>query len=184
MTTTTSTSDTYRQRLDSPAEVANNLESGVDTFNSPASVPKLFWAGASLFIVNLAVLGAIALSPELRISVYGADHSSFSVYATKPSPFTEVVDTARPRKVKLAQRVTPILYREPVMEDVSLSPTELAVPRASQVAAAAASISTAPSSNTVTGDAVYRQVERYGDFRRVTAMSRELVPPTPRRVTN
>lgn len=184
MTITTTASETYEQRLDPAAEVANNLEPGVETASaSSASLPKLFWAGISLFAMNIVVLGGIALSPELRVSVYGEDLPGHSISVDKPSPFTEVVDTAKPRKVKLAQRVTPILHQEPVMDDASLSPTELAVPRASQVTAAS-TVSSAPSAKTITGDEVYRQVESYGNFRRVTAMSRELVPPATRRVTN
>jgi hypothetical protein len=184
MTITTTASETYEQRLDNAVEVANELEPGTATASvSPASVPKLFWASVSLFAVNVLVLSGIALSPELRVTVYGEDRPGYISDDSKPSPFTEVVDTAKPRKVKLAQRVTPVLYQEPVMADPSLAPTELAVPRASQVAAAS-TVSTAPSSATLRGDAVYRAAESYGDFRRVTAMSRELVPPTPRRVTN
>lgn len=182
MTINTTASETYEQRLDHAAEAANNPEPG-DNATSPASAPKLFWAGAALFAMNVLVLGGIATSPELRVSVYGEVRPGY-MSVDKPSPFTEVVDTAKPRKVKLAQRVTPILqYPEPTMADLSLAPTELAVPRASQVAAATL-VSTAPASTTLRGDAAYRAADSYGEFRRVTAVSRELVPPTPRRVTN
>ncbi len=178
MTITTTASETYdQQRLDPAAESA--VESSPC---GPLSCPKLFWAGAALFAANLFVVGGILLSPDLRVGLYGAElPSARTVSVDKPSPFTQVVDTEKPRKVKLAQRVTPVLYQEPVAAE--MAPAELNIPRASQ-AVAATTVSTSPSSTTLRGEAVYRQVESYGEFRRVTAMSRELAPPTPRRVTN
>lgn len=187
MTITTIASETYeqQQQLD-PATAHDFVEEPVaESKCSPISCPKLFWAGLGVFAANLAVLFGVVLSPELRVGVYGDETpAAYAASVDKPSPFTPVVEEGKPRKVKLAERVHPVLYQEPVMADNSAAaPTELSIPRASQAAASMA-VYSAPSSGTVTGNAVYRQVESYGDFRRVTAASQELVPPTPRRVTN
>jgi hypothetical protein len=190
MTITTLASETYnvqQKRAVDALEFSEPVrEPAVESIDcSPISCPKLFWAGAALFAANLAVLFGVVLSPELRVGLYGAERpGAYTVTSVdKPSPFTPVVEEGKPRKVKLAQRLRPILYQEPVEADSGMAPTDLAIPRASQTAAVT-TVNTAPSVRTVTGDAVYRQVENYGEFRRVTAASQELIPPTPRRVSN
>lgn len=89
---------------------------------SQPPLPKLFWAGVALFIANVVVLGSSALSPELTVSLYGDLGRTHAAALDRPSPFTEVVDTATPRKLKLAERVTPIFSQEPVAGDGATLP--------------------------------------------------------------
>ena len=110
-----------------------------DSEKSPSKCvrcPRLVMAGLTLFACNILVLGGMALSPELKVGVYGEE--SGRVYAAdKPSPFMEVVDS-RPHKVRLAERVKPIVVQEGPTEQynaysAAYTPTELNLPRASQV---------------------------------------------------
>jgi hypothetical protein len=178
MTITTSASDVYEQKDDAVVD------------RRTVSVPKLAVLGLSLFAANIAVLGGFAMSPELKVGVYGDDSpTAYNVSADKPSPFTLVVDTNdKPRKARVAERVRPVLQQDPVMAyentNAAAQPVDLTIPRASQQAAAMTTYTAPSSRTTVSGDAAYRKAESYGDFRRVTAMSQELVPPTSRRVTN
>jgi len=96
--------------------------------------------GMGLFACNLIVMGGAALSPELQVGVYGVE-SSRAYADAKPSPFTEIIDTARPRPVKLAQRLTPVIEQVPVQTDASQQSAygytearyiDLSIPRASQ----------------------------------------------------
>jgi hypothetical protein len=191
MTITSTPSEFYSrtENLDpsTVTDAGRTAETSSDEQKSRIPVPKLAVFALSLFGTNIAILGGIAASPDLRVGLYGLDDSASAYHASvdKPSPFTPVVDTEKPRKVRVAERVSPILYQEPVMAyESNVAPTELAIPRASQVSAAVTAHSV-PSSRTVTGAAAYRVAESYGEFRRATAVAAEVVtPPTPRRVTN
>jgi hypothetical protein len=76
-----------------------------------AALPALCWAAAILFTVNIVIVCAIAISPDLNVDMYGeTDKSAFPVATLKPSPFVEIPARARP--VKRAERLRPVL--EPV----------------------------------------------------------------------
>ncbi|MBC7927545.1 MAG: hypothetical protein H7039_18015 [Bryobacteraceae bacterium] len=98
------------------------------------SLPKLFWAGVSLFVVNMFVMGVSASSPELRVNAYGAENSTTYESAGKPSPFTEVIGTANRQPVKAPVRVVPVIPQQPVLADLG-SPADLVIPRYSESAA-------------------------------------------------
>lgn len=145
-----------------------------------ATFPTLFWAGVTLFAVNALILFGVWLSPEMTVGVYGMEHDNAkSLY--KPSPFTERVETAPARPVKTAEKVVPILYREP--EPMDESEFGLVLPRSTYSSAGvpssavAASIATpSPAAGTVTGAAVNSVVNGYSDFPRVTASLNPAAP--------
>src|SRR4051794_36841995 len=73
-------------------------------------LPKLFWAGVVLFAVNAAITMAIGISPEMNVSMYGeTPQKQTTSVASKPSPFTEVVQTAA-AKPTTAVKLQPVLY--------------------------------------------------------------------------
>src|SRR5215203_5929990 len=69
------------------------------------ALPKLVWVGAALFTANVLVGIGMWVTPNRTTDPYGREVTHDSSY-TKPSPFTEVVDTTRHR-VRLAAKVRP-----------------------------------------------------------------------------
>jgi len=97
----------------------------------------MLWAAGAIFACNLMVVSAGALTPELNVGVYG-DETAASYNDPRPSPFENVIDTSRPRSVKLAERLRPIVVQEVPLQTttsyVEAGYTDLNLPRASQVA--------------------------------------------------
>jgi hypothetical protein len=153
----------------------------------------ILWAAAALFTVNVLILAAIWLSPELRVGVYGAEtESSHSFY--KPSPFTEVVETAPAKPVRAAAKVRPVLYQDPEptafpeSAEFVLPGSAFSSAGAPQPAAASAAASYTPVSSSaveraqpVTGAALDRMVESYSAYPRVTASLNRVMPDAPAR---
>ena len=96
----------------------------VENVGTDVRLPKLFWAGALVFTMNVVVAGFIAVSPNLSVNMYGSQNLSLSSNspAEKPSPFSEVVSD-KPVRIKLASHMTPVLMDEP---------TDFQMPRATQ----------------------------------------------------
>lgn len=71
--------------------------------------PKLFWAAAATFSANLLIAAGFFLSPELRVTMYGEEPDQHRTWTVKPSPFTEVIDPKPVKKVRRAERITPVV---------------------------------------------------------------------------
>lgn len=71
-------------------------------------LPKLLWAGSFLFIANVILAGTMAVSPQLKVTAFGAEQDQ--VPGNKPSPFELVVNESKARKVRTAVRMTPASY--------------------------------------------------------------------------
>lgn len=85
-------------------------------------LPKLVWACGALFSVNLLVAGAIAISPELQVDMYGETADSAGGYTladAKPSPFVETA-SLKPRPVRTAERLRPIVEVNPEVQAAML----------------------------------------------------------------
>src|SRR4051794_13523686 len=109
---------------------------------SISDLPKLFWAGVALLTVNLGIVAAISISPELNVSMYGEVQPVVSsVY--KPSPFTEVVETNTSAKVRPPEKVRPIIEETAPADpthaqlEIPRSTQSLAIPRATATPATA-----------------------------------------------
>jgi hypothetical protein len=140
-------------------------------------LPALCWATAVLFGLNLMIACGVAISPELKVDMYGeADDDTTLIADIKPSAFVE--PPARPRPVRRAERLRPIVQpvfspEEEVLAGLMASP----VPVVSQT------------ERYVSGDKVYEVIEGQSPFTRQTA---SLSPrrqadggenPAPRRTT-
>ena len=127
-------------------------------------LPKLVWACGALFSVNLLIAGAIAISPELRVDMYGEavdPASEFALAGARPSPFVEPA-SLKPRPVRTAERLRPIVEIDPevqaaVMMELPARTVTAALPvRAANVAY-------------VSGEKVHDVVEKQSDYPRLTA---------------
>lgn len=109
----------------------NHSESYVyDQPKGRGKISALLLAGLGLFFINAVILACIWVSPRLQVSMYGEQGAEVQP-AWKPSPFTEVVETATARKPRKALQVKPVI--EPVITDFDLN---LPVRSATPVAAA------------------------------------------------
>lgn len=78
-----------------------------------STFPKLFWAGVLLFTTNIVVAAFIVVSPNLTVTMYGAELAETTSPTDKPSPFMQRVSD-KPVKVKVATRVMPIIFEQPI----------------------------------------------------------------------
>lgn len=87
---------------------------GVETTTSDnpkvalCDLPKLVWAGAILLTVNLLIGAGMLITPDVEADIYGHEVQARYAADSKPSPFTEVVDSKK-HKVRLAAKVRPVL---------------------------------------------------------------------------
>jgi len=73
----------------------------------------LGWAGVGAFALNVAVIGVLWSSPEVAVSMYGANRGG-SIASDKPSPFAPTLEEfASGRKPKVAQKVRPVFEEAP-----------------------------------------------------------------------
>jgi hypothetical protein len=99
-------------------------------------LPKVAWAGVALFGVNAVIGIGMLITPNMQTDIYG--HEAVQVRTTrfsKPSPFTEVVDTRKP-KVKVAQKLHPVAFEQSPLEETAAAITtesSLDLPRTSRV---------------------------------------------------
>jgi hypothetical protein len=150
-------------------------------------LPKIAWASGILFSVNLLIAGAIAISPELNVNIYGEAVGDVVFAGTKPSPFVE--PEAPPRKVRAAVKMTPIVEFLP-----EVSAMLQTAGNESMVASPAAIPAAYRQPAYVSGSQAYEAAERQMDFPRITAslMPKGAVPATftgtqevtPRKVTD
>ena len=164
MTTTTTNTETY-ERLNAEFDSVSPADTDAGQNSPKQRIPNLFWAGLVLFAVNMLILFCIWLSPELRVNMYGEDGESSSAYF-RPSPFTEVVSTAKARKPIQAAKVRPVFYEEPLLTEFSQS-ADLLLPRSTQPSAA--SLNVHRPEQPVSGGAVHKVVDSYSEFPRMTA---------------
>ena len=126
---------------------------GNSAATAPKEFPALFWAAVILFVVNLLVLFAIWVSPDLRVSMYGENEGSLAGAYVKPSPFTEQVVVTAANKVRRPEKVRPAFYQGPQPDEAA----ELDLPRTTMPVSAEQNISS------------QRAVESYAEFPRMTA---------------
>jgi len=94
----------------------------------------LGWAGVGAFVLNIAVVGVLWSSPEVAVSMYGANRSA-SIAPDKPSPFAPTVEEfASGRKPKLAQKVRPVFEEALSPETSQHMVQQLDVARGTQLA--------------------------------------------------
>ena len=171
-----------------------NTESSGDKI-SLWRLPKVAWACAIIFSVNLLIAGTIAISPELNVDIYGEAAGDVVLAGAKPSPFVEPEPPARP--VRAAMKMKPVVELSPEVAaamDVELAnmpvrSASVQIPRPSPAAIPAAYRQPAY----VSGSKAYEAAEREMDFPRITAslMPKRTVPATftgsqevtPRKVT-
>src|SRR5205085_361852 len=60
---------------------------------SLGAIPKLAWAGAGLFLANVAIGFVMLITPSLDTDPFGREMRAEDAASSKMSPFTEVVDT-------------------------------------------------------------------------------------------
>ena len=158
-------------------------------------LPKIAWACAILFSVNLLIAGAIAISPQLNVDIYGEASADVVLAGAKPSAFVDPEPPARP--VRAAMKMTPVVELLPEtaaaldmeLANMPVRSASLQIPRTSQAAIPAAYRQPAY----VSGSKAYEAAEREMNFPRMTAslMPKRTVPATftgsqevtPRKVT-
>jgi hypothetical protein len=97
------------------------------------ALPKLVWLGTALFVTNVVVGACLLLTPTPEgTDPFGKEVQSSESAASKMSPFTPTVDTAK-RRVKLAAKAIPSEFvASPTEEEVSAySNGSLDIPRSS-----------------------------------------------------
>jgi hypothetical protein len=87
---------------DIPAHPANR-----DETVSIWRLPKIAWACAILFCINLMIATCITISPELDVNIYGAAAGDVVLANAKPSAFVE--PAAKPKPVRQAMKLTPVV---------------------------------------------------------------------------
>ncbi len=90
-----------------------------DEFISIGQLPKLVWASVALFSINLVIGIGIMLTPNVKLDLYGYEVQSVRAASSKPSPFTEVIDT-RKKKVQVAAKVYPVVTEAPETYELDL----------------------------------------------------------------
>lgn len=113
------------------AETVENSEDRMSIWQ----LPKLVWAGAGLFGINAVIGIGMLVTPNLQTDIYGHRMTQTrQVKFPKPSPFTEVVDT-RKQKVKLAEKLYPVVSEAPPVEEnaAAIQESNLDLPRTSHV---------------------------------------------------
>jgi hypothetical protein len=99
-------------------------------------LPKLLWAGVALFSVNAIIGIGMLYTPDIQPDMFGHEVRSVHDASSKPSPFTEVVDT-RKKKVQTAAKLRPVVVETAPLEQVAMesaqpAPTTLDIPRVSK----------------------------------------------------
>lgn len=129
--------------LEAPLDSANNSEfSQIAAERSERvtlwQLPRILWAGAGLFTVNLGILLSLSAAPKMQVNMYGHEPEPARSY-TKPSPFLEVVPMEAARKIKEAEKLRPVLSQEPAQAATVDESMQLTIPRASVRASVRAS---------------------------------------------
>lgn len=89
-------------------------------------IPKLFWAGAVMFLLNIGVGAAIYFEPEMRVTMYGEERPAISATG-RPSPFAVTVDLAKPRAARPPEKLRPVAF-EPVPDVFGLQESASVLP--------------------------------------------------------
>jgi hypothetical protein len=164
-------------------------------------LPKIAWACAILFSINLLIVGAIAISPELNVDIYGEAAGDLVLAGAKPSPFVQ--PEPPPRPVRTAMKMVPVVEFLPeaaIEFEISNMPVKSAsldMPRASERASmTTVSPAVIPAayrqSSYVSGSQAYEASEKQMNFPRMTASASPRPLPatltgtqelTPRKVT-
>jgi hypothetical protein len=74
-------------------------------------LPKLAWACAILFTINLLIAACIKISPRLQVDIYGRAAGDVVLADAKPSAFVEPEKRARP--VRQAMKLKPVIEINP-----------------------------------------------------------------------